>query len=164
MLYPLTTPPLNLNLLTRTSALTYNLELCTRASRARHYTAGLATEQFRLFIGHPPSYTIIRHSAGVLSSLVRYAPPALLYRSCQGYWTCDTFFFTFILLVLPSIALTIAVAHIQSFLVFCHLALIAPPTRVTHVGTASMYRIPLVYACSHFFCPLPYLERSLCQE
>src|SRR5260221_7297054 len=55
MLYPLTTAPLNLNLLTRTSALTYNLESCTRASRARHYRAGLATEQFLfLFIGHPP--------------------------------------------------------------------------------------------------------------
>jgi hypothetical protein len=168
MLYPRTTPPLNLNLLTRTSALTYNLESCTRASRARHYRAGLATERFlSLFIDHPPSYSIIRYSARVLSSLARYAPPALLYRSCLGYWTsrCDNYFF----LPLSSLCYPLLLCLLlwltsNPFLVFCHLALIAPPTRVTHVGTVSMYRFPLVYACSHHFCPLLSLERSLCQE
>ena len=52
-----------------------------------------------------------------------------------------TIFLTSILVVLPTVALSIAVARIQSFLAFSHLTLTAPPRRVTHVGTVSMYRI-----------------------
>src|SRR5216683_6556947 len=101
---------------------TYNLELSMRASRARHYRAGLVTERF-FDRGHSPSYSILRYSAWVLGSLVRYAPLALLYPSCPGCWTCDNFFSLFVLL---SIALSIAVLTSNPFLAFSHLALFAP--------------------------------------
>jgi len=70
MLYPRTTPQSpTLSPLTHTSALTSNLGLSTRASRAHHYRVGLATEPF---FDRPVS-VLLRHSARVLGCLARYA-------------------------------------------------------------------------------------------